>query len=191
MLKHISGVLLVSALATSGLGMAQGLAVAATDGQVGPSASTASFNGRLLDLRDGWGEARSCVAIDRTTTQCFTSNIEADDYLVAEGLVSGPDLGAAREGQSASALPACASGWLCLYEHINGGGRRLIFRDESWQHLSQYDFIKKVSTWRNNQCCGDAGHLRGSAYNPVITLSAGATSTSLGPYNDWAWDVHG
>lgn len=38
---------------------------------------------------------------------------------------------AARTAQAAS----CPSGWLCLYDGLDGTGRRLQFRDEYWNNL--------------------------------------------------------
>jgi len=42
------------------------------------------------------------------------------------------------------------SGWYCLFEHQNYGGRRLRFRDCCYfQYLSNYGFANKATSWRN------------------------------------------
>jgi Peptidase inhibitor family I36 len=59
------------------------------------------------------------------------------------------------QGKSAPTSTAvdfiCNSGWYCLFEHSNFGGRRLSFQDCCYfQYLSNYGFQNKVSSWRSN-----------------------------------------
>ncbi|MEV4281998.1 peptidase inhibitor family I36 protein, partial [Actinoplanes xinjiangensis] len=85
----------------------------------------------------------------------------------------------------AAAVPACASGWLCIFEHINGGGKRLIFRDDYWQKLEVYGFENTLSSWRNNQGSNDSGMI--GKYAPTGfawgNLSPGGYASNVG--NDW------
>jgi len=116
--------------------------------------------------------------------RCYASYAEADASLgysaAADPLVVG-----------VAAAPSCASGWLCLYADINGGGRRLQFRDEYWNYLSDYAFDRQTSSWRNNQGSSDNGYL--SLYNLSTPYLCGANSyaLSMGSYNDQAYAVWG
>nr|WP_269329502.1 peptidase inhibitor family I36 protein [Kineosporia babensis] len=140
----------------------------------------AKFGTQSIDLTKGWGEATSCVVVGGTETECFTSNRAADRALQARGLASAE--------RSVSAVPDCASGWLCLFEHANGEGRRLIFRDETWQNLSNYGFVNMVSSYRNRQSDG-AGELLDTPSN-YYKLEANAYVSYVGSFNDKADKVH-
>lgn len=143
----------------------------------------ASYGSATFEMSRGWGSAKSCVVFSRTKVQCFATYGEADAVLgysaSADPLVAG----------AALAVPSCASGWLCLYENVNGGGRRLQFRDEYWNYLSAYAFDRETSSWRNNQGSSDAGHL--SLYNRSSVYPCGANSyaMSMGSYSDQAYAV--
>jgi hypothetical protein len=106
----------------------------------------ASFKGERINLSTGWGKAKSCVEYLRGQATCYATHREADAVL---GYSPANDPEAA-----AAALPACANGWLCLYEHIDGGGRRLIFNSEYWHNLVEWGFQCQTSSWRNRQSSG-------------------------------------
>lgn len=154
----------------------------------------ASYNGRSFDMSKGWGHATSCAVISKTEVQCFNSNQAADTYLAKRGLVSQstnvePQL--AKTASTANGLPACAHGWMCLYADKNGGGRRLIFRDEGWQSLLPYGFQGQTSSVRNNQSPGDLGCLNSIAppQGPICWSGGGTYASQLGIYDNWAFAV--
>lgn len=158
---------------------------------VADGAGVATFHGRSVDLSNGWGKARSCVVFSAADTRCYASNAEADEAVgytrASDPLVART---AAADGDvAAAAIPACASGWLCLYEHVNGGGRRLIFQSGYWQALSKWGFEYQTSSWRNNQYWGDWGYLRTS--RGTLNLSPGTYASQMGWYNDTATMVQG
>jgi hypothetical protein len=134
----------------------------------------ARYGNTTIDLKQGWSTARSCV-VTRAQTTCYASNAEADAAIGATPTAS-------------LAIPACASGWLCLYQEINGGGRRLIFQSEGWQSLVPYGFDHQTSSWRNNQACSDAAIL-GDGGGGVLNLGNCAYGASMGSWNERAVDV--
>jgi hypothetical protein len=166
------------ALAIAGAPAAEAAAAPAEPGR-------AVFGTTELNLAEGWGAARSCVVYSRTNVRCYATNDQADAALgyqaSADPMVNG----------LVAAVPACASGWLCLYELTNGGGRRLQFRDEFWNYLSDYAFERKTSSWRNNQGSSDTGHL--SLYNRTTPYTCGANTYALtmGAYDNQAYAVWG
>jgi peptidase inhibitor family I36 len=161
-----------------------GLAAVPATGASAAGPARATFGAQSLDLSRGWGAAKSCVVFSTAVVRCYASYQEADASLgySAKGdpLVTG-----------LAAAPSCASGWLCLYADVNGGGRRLQFRDEYWNYLSDYSFDRQTSSWRNNQGSGDSGYL--SLYNLSTPYQCGANSyaLSMGSYNDQAYAVWG
>jgi hypothetical protein len=145
-------------------------------------AGRAVFGSQTLDLSRGWGAAKSCVVYSKTVVRCYASYQEADASL---------GYSAAKDPLALVSAPSCAGGWLCLYADVNGGGRRLQFRDEYWNYLSDYSFDRQTSSWRNNQGSSDNGYL--SLYNLSSTYLCGANSyaLSMGSYNDQAYAVWG
>jgi hypothetical protein len=157
----------------------------------GPGVAT--LQGQLIDLSQGWQDAQTCLVFSATDTRCFTTHAEADVLL---GYTRQTDPLYQRSLSWASlatafAVPACSSGWLCLYADPNGGGRKLQFKDELWQYLSNWGFDRQTSSWRNNQGSSDVGHL--SLYNRSTVYNCGANSyaNSMGIYNDQAYAVWG
>ncbi len=174
-------------------------AVVAAPASASPSSDDpvgrAVYRGAVIDLKDGWKGAQACVVFAAKDTRCFATHAEADALLGYEPREDPLVRSATRTGQAvgmtAVSAPACASGWLCLYEDANGGGRRLQFSDEYWHYLSEWGFDRKTSSWRNNQGASDNGHL--SLYNSstVYTCSARSYALKMGAYNDQAYAVWG
>ncbi|WP_340559096.1 peptidase inhibitor family I36 protein [Streptomyces sp. GSL17-111] len=165
-----------------------GLLTAAPSATAAPApapGATADYAGQSIDLaRDGWLDAHTCVVHTPENVRCYGEAAEADGAL---GYERSADPAARRN----AAVPACANGWLCLYEHANGGGRRLIFNDEYWHNLYDYGFENRTSSWRNNQSSGDFGTLRMSDDQRQLWIEAPAYTAYLGIYNDRAYMVHG
>ncbi len=153
----------------------------------------AKFEGRVIDLGTGWQGAQSCLVFAAADTRCFASHAEADKMLGyrrdADPVVA--QTTRERGTFAAAAVPSCSSGWLCLYENVNGGGRRLQFSDEYWHYLADWGFNRSTSSWRNNQGASDGGHL--SLYNLTSVYNCGARTyaLSMGSYNDQAYAVWG
>lgn len=153
----------------------------------------AMLQGRLIDLSEGWQNAQTCLVFSAVDTRCFTSDAEAEAFLgysrAADLLYQSQVRAAALSG--AAGVPACPSGWFCLYADTNGDGRQLQFRDEYWQYLSRWGFDRQTSSWRNAQALTDSGHL--SLYNrsTVYNCPAGGYANSMGVYDNQAYAVWG
>ncbi|GAA2406642.1 hypothetical protein GCM10010420_38350 [Streptomyces glaucosporus] len=162
--------------------LAAGLLTGAPSAAVAEPAATgavALYEGQRINLlKDGWRGAHTCVVTTAQDVDCYGTRGEADAALGHDG------------SAGTKALPDCARGWLCIFEHANGGGRRLIFNDEQWHDLDQYGFANRASSWRNNQSRGDSGGLQ-MGNGQQIWLGAPEYSANLGSYNDRARWVHG
>jgi hypothetical protein len=164
--------------------------------QAAPSAEfgdgvTAAYEGRTINLMEGWAGAQSCIAYSSTDVRCYATSAEADVVLgyapASDPLVQR----ALADGLSIEATPECASGWVCLWEAINGGGRRLIFQDDFWQDLGAYGFANVLSSWRNNQSSGDTAYVADDAVG-TLSLAAGGYTANIGTvWNDIADSVQG
>lgn len=102
--------------------------------------SLATFEGQVLDLSIGWGEARAC-STDGTTTQCFRSEAEMDRILG-----SGPTTG------GVSTMATCLS-YLRLYRSTSYGGAVLQLATQyTFLNLSAYGFDNDTSSYRVGSC---------------------------------------
>jgi Peptidase inhibitor family I36 len=153
---------------------------------------TAVYDGRMINLRNGWSGAQSCISFSTSDVRCYATSQEADAALGYSAASDPLAQRALAKGQSlAAAAPECASGWVCLWEAINGGGRRLIFQDDYWQDLSEYGFANVMSSWRNNQAAGDIAYVADDTLG-TLPLLAGAYTANIGAlWNDAADSVQG
>ena len=113
---------------------------ATTVASVKPAPSvTAAFEGRLIGLADGWGEARACTS-DGVATRCYRSE-EAMD--VAENVAL---------DVTAAATLAC-SGSLRLYRLSGfGGGVLQLTTQFTVINLASYGFDNDTSSYRVGPC---------------------------------------
>lgn len=148
----------------------------------------AILDGVQIDLKKGWGPAHTCVVLSAETTQCFRTGDEADRSLGYDP-VAEAQAHQVTEG-TVEALPACASDWMCLYEHIDGGGRRLIFNAEYWHDLANWNFRNMTSSIRNNQSCEDGGSTLDMGGQAQFDYEGCAYYSQLA-VNDQADMVHG
>lgn len=180
----VAGVTIGAALAFVGLTGTAGTAQAGPTADQGQGQGVrATFEGRSIDLSGGWQGARACAVFTADDVRCYDTTEAADR---ASGYQRAADPLAAR-------APACANGWVCLYQYANGEGRRLIFSDEYWDNLGNYGFDNKTSSWRNNQNSGDNASLaqNGDGSGTRVTLSAPGYASSLGSFDNRASAVHG
>lgn len=164
--------------------------IASVDPQVEQGA-VAAFEGRTIDMSEGWQGAHTCAVFAAEDVRCYSS-AEAADKATGYDRAADPLMAQATASELA-AIPRCASGWLCLYEDKNGGGRRLIFQDATWQNLDDYGFNNKTSSWRNNQGSSDKGYLAGGSNGAGwnLTLSANAYASQMGSKDNDATSVQG
>jgi len=181
--------LLIATLAGTGAVAGAQAATASTAPAVAtpdPGAAAATYRGRKIDLKDGWGGARACAVLSPTDVRCYDSYSEAN-VVTATG---------SSGGASTQGTADCPAGWLCIYEGTNWDGRRLQFNDEFWHSLAPYGFQKMTSSWHNNQDCAwwqsknDNGTL-GNGSGGNLDLPACARSSSIGSYDNVATDIFG
>jgi peptidase inhibitor family I36 len=185
----VSTVAAACALAAAVTGTLTDAAVAQESRTAGASHGVhATLDGKTIDLSKSWQRAHTCSVYTPTKVRCWDTKSEADR---AMGVDSAADDGAT----NALKKPACPEDWVCLYEHENGGGRRLQFSDDYWDNLYDYGFSNQTSSWRNNQdgWGNDRAWLadgRGGK-GKQIHLDEGGYTSDLGRFNDKASSVYG
>ncbi|MGH9280696.1 MAG: hypothetical protein ACRD12_21715 [Acidimicrobiales bacterium] len=144
-------------------------------GRAGPVSLTitepgiALFEGRHINLAEGWGEARACMVWTSIgVVECFRTEQQMvareTQLLNLQGLSGGaPALTQQQDQQKglrpASTATASASGGygcsspLRLYEHSDFYGRQLAFWDAGyWQNLTDWGFNDVLSSFKTGGC---------------------------------------
>ncbi|ONI92950.1 hypothetical protein ALI22I_00960 [Saccharothrix sp. ALI-22-I] len=95
---------------------------------------------------------------------------------------------ATTQPMEAAAAPKCPEDALCLWEHANFEGRRLVFRDEGyWQNLEDWAFNDQTSSYWNRRDDDAAFQWANSA---KVCIESGSRSASMGVANDRLWKIY-
>ena len=131
----------------------------------GSESVLALYNGNIISLANGWGDASTCAVYSDMDVRCYTTEA---DFLLDSGN------GDTASG-SLSTDGSCSAGWGCIWEHINYTGRRLQFRDAGpQQKLSAYGFRDTASSAWNRMQAGkylDLVDFRTWDWDPYIVFS--------------------
>ncbi|GAA3165744.1 MULTISPECIES: peptidase inhibitor family I36 protein [Streptomyces] len=180
----------VAAAALAGGIALTGLAQTAQAESGSAHGALAAYQGRTIDLAKGWQGAEACAVFAADDIRCYATTAAADK---ATGYRASTDPLRQNARAGAASIPACANGWVCLYQYSHGGGRRMIFNDDYWDDLDNYGFDNRTSSWRNNQKKGDRAWLaqyRGGK-GTQINLSAPGYAATLGSFDNKASSVQG
>ncbi|MET7505277.1 peptidase inhibitor family I36 protein [Streptomyces microflavus] len=140
----------------------------------------ATYNGKKINLADGWQGARACSEVPTGDVYCYDSAEEADQALaaIAPATKRSPESGVVSAQGSGEFGPAaiedCAVGWVCLWEHSNYTGRRLQWSAGGTKQLKDWDFRDKASSGcvNRNQFGVLAYDARTGLPDPYMALAA-------------------
>jgi hypothetical protein len=141
-------------------------------------AALALFEGRLIDLAQGWGDAQACLVSEAASVvECFRdrAGLQARETQLQAQLAS-----------PATASASCSSP-LRLYADSSYGGRELDFYDRGyWQNLGTWGFDNQLSSFRVGACgvyLAD-GTTGGGSWYPGNTSAGHSESSMLSGWND-------
>jgi hypothetical protein len=144
----------------------------------GSPATLALFEGKLIDLSQGWGAAQACVVYQGAgVVECFrdAAGLQARETQLQTAGVS-----------PATATASCSSP-LRLFADGSYGGRELDFYDRGyWQNLDTWGFDNQLSSYRVGGCgvyLADGTYGSGSWY-PGNTSAGHSESSMLSGWND-------
>jgi hypothetical protein len=160
-MKIVKRILSTVALAAAVLGAVGTSSSAAV--QDTKSGVLATFEGKIIDLSVGWGEARACMSGPSKTT-CYRSEAEMDAKEPAQPSTLGR-----------AALGTCATS-LRLYDGSSFGGASLsLTTTGSDIALSSYGFASRTSSYRVGSCSAQL-KIGASAYpgNTAPNVSSGS-----------------
>ncbi|MEN9504566.1 MAG: hypothetical protein RI958_492 [Actinomycetota bacterium] len=140
--------------------------------------SKATFEGSVVDLAVGWGQAAACAEVG-VAVECYRT--EAELLVAHPELVAGAVLSANREVVAAS---SCSSS-LRLYRSSGYAGSALYLTTRSVVHnLSSFGFDNDTSSYRVGACSSafySGANLSGSQYPG----STGAYASASGMVGGW------
>lgn len=152
------------------------LPAAAAAPENGPT--LALFEGKLIELSHGWGDARACLVSQAAgVAECFRdrAGLEARESQLQAQTVS-----------PATATASCSTP-LRLFADASYGGRELDFYDRGyWQNLGTWGFDNQLSSYRVGGCgvyLADGTYGGGSWY-PGNTSAGHSESSMLSGWND-------
>ncbi|HEY0604231.1 MAG TPA: hypothetical protein VGD58_15030 [Herpetosiphonaceae bacterium] len=177
-LRRLAGLTIAGVLTFSvwnGIASANELAAPKTEKE----AKLVKFEGKLIDLSKGWGEAQACVVWETAdASECFRSEaqLEAHTAKINDEI----NTGTRQVNGEAGTMAACSS-YLRIYEHTSWGGRVLQFADRGvWQNLSGWGFSDETSSYRVGACSANlAEHFNGSGLWYPGATSAGSSSSCM------------
>ena len=148
-----------------------------TAGAAKADAVTASYNGRQINLADGWQGAQACAVLTVDDVRCYDSQADMKDALGAS----------ARQNPAAQASPLASSCggsglFVTLYSDTGFGGTSLSFATTSgaWTNLAPYGFDNDMESWSNTtNCAGTVADLT-NGNGDRLTLAARSSSSNVG-----------
>jgi hypothetical protein len=142
--------------------------------------SVALFEGKVIDLATGWGEAQACVVLTtETPVECFRSESE----LLARGSGSA----AALTSTAVTASSTCSSS-VRLYDGVSYTGAVLyLYQRSAWINLADYGFADRTSSFKIGACSSyfaDYANGGGSWYPTSATQAWDVASSMASGWNN-------
>ncbi len=160
-----AGVLAIPVVAASAAGAAPAPGVRAT------------YNGRTINLAEGWQGAHGCVVFSATDVRCFDTRAQLAD-VVAD---------AAKKGTGAAAKDVGCGGpstKVQLFSGADWGGNELDFASTTgWESLAAYGFDNDMESWASSKDCSST--LADGTGGGGDRLALAANSYSLNVGSSW------
>ena len=147
----------------------------------------ATYNGRTINLADGWQGAHACGVFGPDNVRCFDTRAELHDTVVA----------AARAGTTpavngAGTLSSCggSSTEVQLFSGTNWSGDQLIFVSTSgFFDLADYGFDNDMESWASSKTCNAFVADGTGGGGSVLTLGAESYSLNAGSWKNRASSI--
>lgn len=149
-----------------------------------PGETTAWFEGRIIDLKQGWGEATACVIWNSAgTRQCFRTEASLKLWLSLRGQVS-----------TTQSLTAACSTALRLYDGTNYTGSVLFLYDRGiWLNLGALSWSNRASSFKVGACnsiLADGTSGGGDWYPTTLSQAGDVAGTMLTGWNNRVSSVY-
>ena len=151
----------------------------------GSSVGSAMFEGWVIDLTEGWGDATACLVWDSDTMmECFRSEAELLEW-VSHLEATAKDQAKAR---GPAALSSTCSSSLRLYDGTNYSGSVLyLYQRSTWINLSSHGWSNRTSSFKVGACSSflaDYSNGGGNWYPTSATQAWGVASSMISGWNN-------
>jgi len=177
-LTALAGILAIPVVAAPAAGAATNPGVRAT------------YNGRTINLADGWQGAHACGVFGPDNVRCFDTREQLHDVVAIAARA-----GTAAEAKSAlSAVPASSCGGssteVQLFSGTNWSGDQLIFVSTSgFFDLADYGFDNDMESWASSKTCNSFVADGTGGGGAVLTLGAQSYSLNAGSWKNRASSI--
>ena len=146
-----------------------------------PETGIALFEGDVIDLTEGWGDAKACLVWDsNSVVECFRSE--------AELIERADELQAARSNGGAMAASSSCSTSLKLYDGTSYTGSTLyLYQRTQWINLSNYGWANRTSSFKVGACSSyfaDYANGGGSWYPTSYTQAWDQSASMISGWNN-------
>ena len=140
-----------------------------------PSA-TATYDGRTINMADGWQGAQACVVLGDTSVQCYDTEAAMRDALAASAMQAH-----VYSATSPSVTCSNPSTLVTLYASTNFTGTSLSFVSTAgWTNLAPYGFDNKLESWVNQTPCNATVADGTLGTGAQLTLAARSSAATVG-----------
>jgi hypothetical protein len=165
----------VAGLAALGLMTAAPSAAGAAEDAMG-SGTLATYNGRTIQLSDGWDGATVCAQVAVDDVRCFDDDAA---YRAAMNLPAAAD----RAFGTASVYD-CPAQWMCLWDNRAYAGRRLQWTVPGVFDLGRWDFRNRANSVANRKVQGGFHLTDFDAFlSPTLHVPSSSAIVDLGAIN--------
>ncbi len=177
-LTALAGILAIPVVAAPAAGAAPNPGVRAT------------YNGRSLNLADGWQGAHACGVFGPDNVVCFDTREQLHDVVAIAARA-----GTAAETKSAmSVAPASSCGGssteVQLFSGTNWSGNQLIFVSTSgFFDLADYGFDNDMESWASSKTCNSFVSDGTGGGAAILTLGAESYSLNAGSWKNRASSI--
>ncbi len=149
----------------------------------GGDPSRAVFEGEVIDLAEGWGEAGACAELG-VVVECFRTE---EELLSAHPELRGDAMTGDRSAGSAAVLASTCGSSLRLYRSTgHSGGALYLTTRLVFHNLASYGFDNDTSSYTVGACSSafySGSNLGGSQY-PGSTAAYASASSMVGGWNN-------
>ncbi|MEU6768074.1 peptidase inhibitor family I36 protein [Streptomyces sp. NPDC046853] len=133
----------------------------------------ADYNGRTIQLSDGWDGAKVCAQMAVGDVRCFDDDAA---YRAAMNLPA-----ADNRAIGTASVYDCPPAWMCLWDNRAYTGRRLQWRDPGSFDLSRWDFRNRANSVANRKVQGGFALRDVDPFLPrTLFVGAGSAVRDLG-----------
>jgi hypothetical protein len=153
-------------------------------GMNGASGGSAVFEDQVIDLVEGWGEAKACLAWDSDTmVECFRSEAE---LLERVSQLESATLDQTKTRGAAGMSSTCSSS-VRLYDGTSYSGSVLyLYQRSSWINLTNHGWSNRTSSFKVGACSSyfaDYSNGGGSWYPTSLTQAWDVASSMISGWN--------